>query len=328
LAHDFFRKIVNLQCNFSFEKATSEIGSFMQEKVVYPISIIGAGNIGSYLYKVLSKKYNFIQLVPDRKRNNNYIHLSEGNKVPIKKWNQIKSFPPESIIFIAVKAGRISAIGSKLKKRLDGTQTLVFLQNGINIIKASRHLANYKQSVRALILFGVNQNKEAIASCPKIHLACYDGFKSLNRIASLFESVGFEVLSKSKNVLRTEWKKAILNIYVNGVTAIFNKTIGGILANKKTKEIAETVLKEAVEVAKLDGIKFTQKQVADIHNQAALFSSHSTSMREDIKNGRKTESPWLYGYLLRVAHRNHLPVPMTQAIYESIHHLEQKKRYT
>jgi 2-dehydropantoate 2-reductase len=302
------------------------------------IFILGSGNVGTFLFVALSKT-NEVSIISQSGRTSQQIEISKESveyinptknlyDLPLISLESIDQFPDDSVIFITVKAGDLRKVGIQIKNRLNGTQTLVFIQNGIGIMDESPALTSYNNKVRAMVLFGINIAAGTpavlkVGSLPKVALASDADEELLNKVELIFESVGIKVLSKSKNVRMAEWKKAIHNIYMNGPTAVYDKTIGEILTHAIDRTMSEKLLREAIRVAQFDGVTFGIQDIDQVYSLAENLSSHSTTMREDLRNSRSTESPWLYGYMIKVANRNGLKIPATMTINCLISFLEQ-----
>jgi 2-dehydropantoate 2-reductase len=304
------------------------------------IYIVGSGSVGTFFSTVLSKenKVTVISLtgktegkvkIPT-KTQESIKTTDKEHSLPFKQWKEIEKFQPGSVIIVATNAGDIKKIEETLTHRLDGSQTLVFVQNGINILNKTPKLESYPKTVRGIVQFGINVSNQdspelIVNSNPRVALASKNSSELISEVETLFSDVGIIITEKSNNILRTEWKKALLNIYINGLTALCDKTIGEILNSPKTSNVAKTILDEGVKIAKTEGIELSKEDISKVIELANGLKPHSTSMREHIKKGMETESTWLYGHMLEIANAHHVPIPNTKELYDLLKLKEQNK---
>ena len=96
----------------------------------------------------------------------------------------------------------------------------------------------------------------------------------------------------------TEWQKAMLNLYINGPTAVFGCTIGEVLDTPEYLTLAEHLLDEAVTVARREKLVITERDLDAVRAKARELAAHRTSMQQDIEKQSPTEKKWLYGAVI------------------------------
>lgn len=296
-----------------------------------PIFIIGSGNVGSFLSLALSRTPDTpVKVISLTGKTNREIHLSGEIKsllktdhdtytIPLTNWEESGKFPPNATIFLTNKAGELKEIGKKIRDRLDGTQTLVLLQNGIGIMDESPELASYSNKVRGMVLFGINTVPTSptgikLSGTPRVSLASLDR-QLLDHVKKLMLSSHINVVLESQNVLEIEWKKALLNVYVNGLTALCDKTIGQVIDHEPSASVARKLLLEAKAIAALEGQIFSDADIHQVMLSATHLKQHSTSMREDLRSNRTTEAPWFYGHMVAIGKKHGVSIPVSEKVY-------------
>ncbi len=122
------------------------------------------------------------------------------------------------------------------------------------------------------------------------------------------------------------WKKFIINIGINQLSAAEEKTLKEIKADKKLTDMLKALMKEAQNIAE----KCNIKNHALVYEKAINFLLHEIddaypSMLQDIKAGRKTEVDIFSGTIIKLGKKYKVPVPANTAIYEKIK--EKEKLY-
>lgn len=308
---------------------------FMNCAWAHPIYVIGSGNVGTFFSLALSR-YHDVKIITGGKTTTRQIEVSQDpdNKFRPEKLNVSQNLlswddapttlEKDSIVLIAVKGKDLKTVGEKLAKKLDKTQTLIFLQNGFDVMNESPDLKDYAKKMRALVVFGINLSRSEnvstlkVTADPKVILGSELKSPSLDEIASLFTQSGVAIFGKGSNIREIEWRKSIHNIYTNGLTALCNLKIGGIIENPNTLRVANELLNEAATVARFEKVEFLETHLDLVRNMAKGMANHSTTMNVDLKNGQKTENQWLYGHLVKVAKEAGISIPFTEELYHSI----------
>lgn len=147
----------------------------------------------------------------------------------------------------------------------------------------------------------------------------------LEEISGNFSACGLDV-SVSHDVLKNVWKKLMLNISVNAVTAVLKIPTGFISNSENVLNICRNLAAEAAETANsVYGMDFNVEEIMESVINLSVRQPHAhTSMYNDIKYGRLTEIDSINGAVVKIAERNGLSVPYNNMITEMIHTLEAK----
>ena len=111
------------------------------------------------------------------------------------------------------------------------------------------------------------------------------------------------------------WQKACFNIAMNGVGALIDGGPGLIPDTEGLQELVFGLMEETIEVARLQGIEIDSGQVrALITKSTSQHRTHTPSMLQDIRAGRRTEIGALNGAVLEMARQHQVAVPLNQMI--------------
>lgn len=139
-----------------------------------------------------------------------------------------------------------------------------------------------------------------------------------------FSEKGFE-LELADEFKVYQWNKLFANAVINPITALARGQ-NGIVLSSHLKGIVEKIVEECISVARLEGLDFEESRVKDFVYSVALKTSLNTSsMLQDILKGKKTEIDSINGYVVRLAKKHSLSVPVNETMYALIKTLENEK---
>ncbi|MGX9742934.1 oxidoreductase [Pseudocitrobacter corydidari] len=126
----------------------------------------------------------------------------------------------------------------------------------------------------------------------------------------------------SANVLLSIWKKAAFNSVMNTYCALLDCNVGGFGRRPDALEMARTVVREIVQVARSQQIPLTEEMV--MHTVQKVFDpresgEHYPSMHQDLHKGRFTEIDYLNGAVARMGEALGIPVPVNRLLTQLIH---------
>lgn len=139
-----------------------------------------------------------------------------------------------------------------------------------------------------------------------------------------FSEKGFE-LDLTDEFKVHQWNKLFANAVINPITAL-TRGQNGIVLSSSLKGIVEKIVEECVGVARREGLEFDEREVKDfVHSVASRTSLNTSSMLQDILKGKKTEIDSINGYIVRLAKKHSLSVPVNETMYALIKTLENEK---
>jgi 2-dehydropantoate 2-reductase len=106
------------------------------------------------------------------------------------------------------------------------------------------------------------------------------------------------------------WKKLVVNVAINAITALARIKNGQILDFPETEEISRLAVLEAVEVARRKGGAFPEDPVELTRQVARETGANRSSMLRDVIRGRRTEIEVINGAIVREAEALGVPVPV------------------
>ena len=135
----------------------------------------------------------------------------------------------------------------------------------------------------------------------------------IQQLANIFKSAGLRTPIR-KDIRHDVWVKILGNAVFNPISVVTRKTLGEMLADPPTRELAQSAMEEIVQIAEGFGIKIRISPESRLKG-AGQVGDHKTSMLQDIEAGRTTEIETLVGAVLELADKIHISTPKMRDLY-------------
>jgi 2-dehydropantoate 2-reductase len=123
----------------------------------------------------------------------------------------------------------------------------------------------------------------------------------------------------SENIKQDLWQKYLFIATMSGITTLMRAPIGPIRENASGRATISQLLKEIVAVMKRQDAPLTDDIEIQQMNQIDMLGfSMKASMQRDMEKSQLVEADHLHGYLLDIARREGLAVPVLEAIYANL----------
>ena len=147
------------------------------------------------------------------------------------------------------------------------------------------------------------------------HIGMSDGGNGkLAALAGALSAAGFET-HIVEDVASLAWSKLVINVGINGLTALIGQTNGRLLDFEETKAIMADLVAEAVEVARARGVTFTYADpLATVLEVAARTGANRSSMLQDFDKRRESEIDFMNGAIVREAAELGIAAPVNATV--------------
>ena len=294
------------------------------------IQIIGGGAVGLLLASFFAEKNFSVEIVSKREKQCEALHTykllrnsftGEKETFVVGATTQLAEYP--DFVVVATKYDALAQIYPLLEK-LPTTVPLLFIQNG---------LAHYEEALRLPqqhIAFGSAQfgaqreNDYTVVhrgiGVLKIAVARGDigKFSSVEKLQSGLLPIQFEVDAE-----KMLFEKALLNCFINPLTAILKVQNGELLTNQHAYTLLEMLYEELVAAFPNIRVQFPFDSVTALCEKTA---TNTSSMLADRLAGRKTEVETIVGAILQKVAREHKQTPTLRTLYEMMKAIEQVER--
>jgi len=127
-----------------------------------------------------------------------------------------------------------------------------------------------------------------------------------------------------KDMIRTIWRKWMLNVGVNQVTAITRAPYGKVTSIETNLTLFKEAMMEVVAIAKVANIDLREDDVSEFVTLMDSFSPNGrTSMLQDIEAKRRTEVDYFAGTVIDLGKKYNVPTPVNHVIFCIIKSMEQ-----
>ena len=151
-----------------------------------------------------------------------------------------------------------------------------------------------------------------------------DGENFLPGLKESLDSCGFHVKIHD-NIQYLIWDKLFTNVSLSAVTGILQVDMGYIAANPHAWDMTCRLIHEAVLTARAAGMDFDEEQLKERVRLTSLNNPQGcTSIRADLRSGKKTEVNTISGAVVRAAHKYGLEVPCHEFVVNMVHAMEEK----
>lgn len=132
-----------------------------------------------------------------------------------------------------------------------------------------------------------------------------------------FAEKGFEI-EFSKNFKENQYSKLFANAAINPITALTHQK-NSIVLSQALRNTVRGLISEAVKVAAKDDIIRDEDEVLkEVYSVADKTRENTSSMLQDVLNGKKTEIDAINGYIISQAKKHDIDVPINEVLCELV----------
>ena len=299
------------------------------------IAIIGAGAIGSVIGGMLAGSGHKITLI-GRKPHINEINRS-GLRIKgiwgdhtIHDLNAVTEPPHEfhDIVILTVKSFDTASAAADAMPMVGENTVVLSIQNGLGNVEMLTGIFGKEKVIGGMAIFGAvliepgNVNVTVIAS--ETLVGELDGSLSprVKDIVSMLDSAGIPAKA-SGNIMRDIWHKALYNIALNPLSALFQVSYGQIADNPHTRWLAEQMINEAFKVAKAKGQDLDMSSADEYieilwNEKLPPTRDHRSSTLQDILHGKRTEIDFINGAIVRIGADHGIETPYNSAVVRMV----------
>ena len=129
-----------------------------------------------------------------------------------------------------------------------------------------------------------------------------------------FRESGFEI-EFTPDFKKHQWNKLFVNLVINPITALTGQENGIVLSDEMSLTV-QTAVREAVKVARSEGLETDFESVLAIVRAVAEATRRNTSsMLQDVQKKKTTEIDSISGYIIQLAREHNIEVPVNEALY-------------
>ncbi len=298
------------------------------------IAVVGAGAMGSLFGGKLSAVAEVTLLDPwaehvaTMQRDGLSIVELDGSKmtVPVTATTDPAAVPTVDMTIIFVKSHATRQASQWASRFLAPDGLALTLQNGVGnadmmaeVLGTGRVVAGVTS--HGATLLGPGQVRHAgkgpthIATRPEIA-------KKLSDVAAVFEQAGFEV-HLSDDLESLVWGKLIINVGINGLTAILHVPNGQLVEIPAASALMAQAVAEAEAVCRAKGVTLPYNDpLGRVREVARATAANRSSMLQDVLRGVPTEIGVINEAIVREGKRLGVATPANEFIVTTIRAIE------
>ncbi len=323
------------------------------------VCVVGAGAIGGLLAVRLAAAGTPVSVIARGghldaiRRGGLRLLETDGSETvaEVAASDDVAALGPHDVVILALKAHQIAAVSDRLHHLYGPDTVVVPVQNGIGWWYFERHGGEHDgrrlqtldpdgvlaATVPAERIVGCIAYPAATKAAPgvirhvegdRFPVGELDGSRSerAQAVATAFSDAEFtsRVLTDIRSHL---WVKAWGNLAFNPISALTGTTLTEICRNEATRELAATMMTEALEIAQRLGVRIrfsVEQRIAG----AAKVGEHKTSMLQDVEAGRPLEVDPLVGVFVELGELTGTPTPTISSIYALVSLLNRRLQAT
>lgn len=297
------------------------------------VALIGMGAIGTVygnlLYKSLGSNFAVIsdESRKEKLRKNGFT-LNGETFYPNVVSNEDNKLKYDLIIF-SVKNYQLESSIEDIRSFVGDNTVIITILNGVT---ARDTIA--KAYAQNKVLYGLSTKIDAIRTDKgvvknvdgEIHFGEAENTiisKEVQAVKDCFDKAGIQNIIYP-DMIRTIWKKFMLNVGVNQVTAVTGAPYGKVTSIETNLKLFREAMKEVLAIAKAKNIDLREEDVEEFVELMNHFSPYGkTSMLQDVDAKRKTEVDYFAGTVIELGEKYNIPTPVNRVLYCIIKSLEQ-----
>ena len=295
------------------------------------ISVMGAGCVGSViasrLYKVEGCSVSLLALGDRAKRleGNGLLVNNKRYDIPVLKPGETSP----DLVVLCVKNYQLKEACEQLKNWISPHSIILPLLNSISPVPIIRQCLPNQTVLYGYIskIDTFRQNGGFVYHIPgDVHFGHAENLSPdpfIEKVATLLKKAGFSV-SVDKDMIRGVWRKWMLNVGANQVSALTEADYLQFAAIPEIEDVLRLAMGELLLLAHRADVKLTQTDIDELIEYLTTYPyPKKTSMLQDVQARRKTEIEAISGEIMKLAAEWNQPCPVNEAMYCLIRAKEQ-----
>lgn len=296
------------------------------------VALIGMGAVGTVYGNLLYNNYgSSFAVIADESRKDrlkkNGFTLNGNTFYPNISSNN-DNYKYDLIIF-AVKNYQLEGAIEDIRNFVGENTILITFLNGVTAReKIQEAYPNNK------VLYGLSMKIDAIRTDDgvvntvngEIHFGEADNTVISEEVQAVIECFNESGIQNKvfSDMIRMVWKKFMLNVGVNQVTAVTRAPYGKVTSIETNLKLFREAMKEVLDIAKASNIDLRDEDVEEFVVLMSNFSPNGkTSMLQDIEAKRKTEVDYFAGTVIETGKKLNIPTPVNNVLYCIIKSMEE-----
>ncbi len=298
------------------------------------VTIIGPGALGILFAAGIWQKFKGLCLLHHDENKAMALEADGIKVVEAKNGGQMVAFPKvtansrklgrQDVVLVLVKTYQTSTVIDSLKYLCGKKTAVITLQNGIGSANILETVVPKSNLILGVTMHGANrieENTAIHAGRGRTFLGMVNSYseplETAVEFANLLNRCGFET-DFVKDIYPIIWKKLLVNVGINALTALTELRNGQILQYPNLIKIQEMAIREAYHVMRKKGIDvgLDLKGVSDLVRKVSMDTAENiSSMLQDRIKKKKTEIDFINGAIVRFGRELGMETPVNETLY-------------
>jgi 2-dehydropantoate 2-reductase len=283
-------------------------------------AILGAGGVGGFIACCLARVGEDVTLVvrPEKLADHPPKLQLES---PLGKWTAdvdwTASIPPADVLWLTIKATQLEDALRSITKP-ESIRAVVPLLNGIDHLPVLRSTFGAERVIPATIageFERVSVGRFAHRTPFAVLNLSARGRELLDPVVEKLRGLGL-TCNFFDDEITLMWNKLVFLAPIALTTSAFDRTVGEVMADAKTRQQMEDCVRETCAIGQAEGAKVDADAVLKLLKNAPF--GFRSSMQKDVASGRAPELDAIGGAVVRAAKRHGLTAPVSEALMAQI----------
>lgn len=295
------------------------------------IIIFGAGAVGGFFGGLIAENTNHNVLFTARgthyqaiKHHGLTIKTTTGQRtLQVEVTDSLAEYSGYAdLILVTVKAHDTDDAIEQLRPVVGTNTQILTIQNGLESYEKLSAQFGADRVIRGLCRIGVEVTSPGVITHSYLGVIVFGEDSGavtprIEMLEELFIRSGIEY-SISADIRRAAWKKFTWNSIFNILSGILNVTLDKLYANPESVSLCEQIAREIELLARKDGVTLTPSDMEWILSVSSTLGQFRTSTFQDRQKGKPLEYDTFTGYIVRLAKKHAVPVPVNSILLAMI----------
>ena len=298
------------------------------------VAVVGAGAMGGLFGALLAEAGPEVWLIDTwgehvKAIEREGLQVERDGETRVVKLNATTE--PEAVgkvdlVVIFVKSIHTLSAAKTASGLVDEDGMILTLQNGMGNVEAISEVIQPERIIagttsHGATLLGLGRIRHAGSGPTSIgSWVRGEDFKA-QKVAGILNTAGIET-KVVEDVQEILWKKLLVNVGINAITALTGIKNGELLNLEITRNLCASAVEEAAAVARADGIRIDKDVLEIVFQVARDTGSNRSSMGQDVDNKRTTEIRAINGFVVQKGRALGVETPVNQTLWSLVETLQ------
>ena len=305
-------------------------------KKIETVTMIGLGAVGGALLSKIAETVpaEDIRVVAEGERaerlRKNGIEVN-GKKHTFNIYEPNETPGPADLLLVVVKNTQLGEAIEAVRNHVGPETVILSLLNGVTSEQEIAKRYGMERMLYSLMLgtdatrIGNSTTYASLGVIPFGEAKNEKGKYSENvlRVQEFFERTGIKH-EISDDMIRTMWKKFMLNVGLNQTSAVARCPYRVLQHEGPARSLAVSAMEEALAIVEREGIDLSRQDIADsLAVLDRLAPDGKTSMLQDVEAKNRTEVDMFGGTVVELGKKHGVPTPVNEVLFRAIKAMEE-----